>query len=399
MLKRITADQVLLGMYIESLEGSWLQHPFWKTRFLLREADDVAALRRGGAAGVWIDTSKGRDLPAVDAPAAARAPEAALPPTPAPATKQVDAADEMQRAAQVLERSKQAVVGLFNDARMGKALEVEHCLEVVEDVSASVLRNASALISLARLKTKDEYTYLHSVSVCALMVSLAQGLKLDEAQTREAGVAGLLHDVGKMLVPEQVLNKPGRLSDDEFTVMKLHPTRGHELLLRSGAISAGALDVCLHHHEKMDGSGYPHRLQGEQISQLARMGAVCDVYDAITSERPYKQAWRAADSLSRMAQWAGHFDQAIFHAFVRAVGIYPLGTLVRLESQRLAVVIDQRPAQLTRPLLRVFFSAKSKERITPLVLDLSDEPQTDRILGREDPTPWGFGNLDSLWRQ
>ncbi|BAP77268.1 metal dependent phosphohydrolase [Pseudomonas sp. MT-1] len=399
MLKKIPADAVRLGMYLHAFEGSWLSHPFWKNKFILDDPEDVQRLRQSGLTAVWIDTSKGLDVvdPAVvlsTTPASTLPPEA---PT-APVVARCSARDELQRAARVLNRSKKAITELFNEARLGNAINVESCLPLVAEISDSLARNSSALIGLARLKHKDEYTYMHSVAVCALMVSLARQLGLSEDLVREAGLAGLLHDVGKMAMPVEVLNKPGSLTDAEFAVMRSHPERGHALLLAAGSIPASALDVCLHHHEKSDGSGYPYRLQGEAISLFARMGAVCDVYDAITSNRPYKKAWNPAESLARMAQWTGHFDTQVFHAFVRSVGIYPLGSLVRLESGRLGVVIDQHPEKLTEPLVRVFFSAKAKAPIQQLDLDLSRPGANDRIVGREDPAQWGFGNLDDFWR-
>jgi putative nucleotidyltransferase with HDIG domain len=382
-------------MYIKSFDGEWLSHPFWRTRFLLNGPDDLKALRESGIAGVWIDTDKGVDVADLEPQPRERAP------TPPPAAEhppaQCSAADEMHRATRILGRAKQAVTSLFNEARLGKAVDVESCLPVVEEISESVSRNSSALISLARLKTKDEYTYMHSVSVCALMVALARQLGLNDAQTRETGLAGLLHDVGKMAMPEEVLNKPGKLTDEEFAVMKSHPERGQEILLKSGMASEGTLDVCLHHHEKMDGSGYPYRLQGDRISLYARMGAICDVYDAVTSNRPYKTAWTPSDSLMRMAKWEGHFDPTLFQAFVKSVGIYPIGSLVKLHSGRLGMVIEQNPGNLTKPVLRVFFSTKSNAAIPMQVLDLSKNHIKDRIVGREDPNQWGFKHLDKLW--
>ncbi len=240
---------------------------------------------------------------------------------------------------------------------------------------------------------------MHSVAVCGLMVALAKSLALSDAEIRLAGLAGLLHDVGKMQMPLTVLNKPGVLTDAEFGIMRSHPERGYEMLREGSSVPDPVLDVCLHHHEKIDGSGYPHRLKGDQISQLARMGAVCDVYDAITSTRPYKAAWDPAASIQRMSQWTGQFDPAIFAAFITSVGIYPTGTLVRLESGRLAVVVDQSPGALVKPRVRVFFSTKANMPIPVQLLDLAAADATDRIVGREAPEDWRFPQLDQLWRQ
>jgi HD-GYP domain-containing protein (c-di-GMP phosphodiesterase class II) len=227
------------------------------------------------------------------------------------------------------------------------------------------------------------------------MVALGRTLGLAEAQCREAGLAGLLHDMGKALMPVEVLNKPGKLTDEEFTIMRTHPERGHALLVEGGGAGEVALDVCLHHHERIDGTGYPHRLAGDAISLVARMGAVCDVYDAITSNRPYKAGWDPAESIARMASWKGHFDPAVFQAFVKSLGIYPSGSLVRLASGRLAVVIEQNPAALTAPRVKVFFSTKSMLPIPAEVLDLACGG--DRIAGRESRAAWNFPQIESLW--
>ncbi len=411
MLKKIPTDQATLGMFLQSMEGSWLSHPFWKTRFLLNDPADLASLKASGVPHIWIDVAKGKDVLAEEAPQPvppkAAAPDVAPPPAPAPAAtpapapraapERVSLKDEMAQAAEVVNRSRRAVMSMFNEARLGRAVSQEQSAMVVDELAGSVWRNPSALISLARLKTRDDYTYMHSVAVSAMMIALGQQLGLSEAEQREAGLAGLLHDVGKMLMPLEVLNKPGSLTDDEFAIMKSHPGKGHAALEASGAFSSGVLDVVLHHHEKMDGSGYPKKLSGDQISLLARMGAVCDVYDAVTSTRPYKNAWDPAASLARMAQWKGHFDPKIFQAFVVSLGIFPVGTLVKLKSQRLAVVIDQTPGKLTQPQVRVFFSLKSNMPVDLQTLDLSTG--TDAIVGREDPDTWGFKHLNDLWSQ
>lgn len=179
--------------------------------------------------------------------------------------------------------------------------------------------------------------------------------------------------------------------------MKAHPHRGWEMLKLGGTASEPVLDVALHHHEKIDGSGYPHGLAGEAISRMAKMGAVCDVYDAITSNRPYKKAWGPAESLQRMVGWKGHFDPEVFKAFVRSIGIYPIGALVRLESERLAVVLDQGEGSLLTPKVRVFFNARKREPIFLKDLDLGAADCGDRIVGLESAEKWNFPHLDKLW--
>ena len=281
---------------------------------------------------------------------------------------------------------------------MGKAVNTASAQKLVEEISNSVSRNPGALISLARLKTADDYTYMHSVAVCALMIALARQLELDEEITRALGLAVLLHDLGKAAMPMEVLNKPGKLSDGEFAIMKRHPEEGHRMLAEAPEAGEIALEVVLHHHEKIDGSGYPHGLKGQQISLYAKMGAVCDVYDAITSNRPYKAGWDPAESLRKMAEWApGHFDPTVFQAFVKSLGIYPIGSLVRLESGRLGVVVEQSEKSLLTPRVKVFFSTRANARIRTDVVDLSAPGCRDTIAQREDPAQWQFPDLNTLW--
>jgi HD-GYP domain-containing protein (c-di-GMP phosphodiesterase class II) len=210
-------------------------------------------------------------------------------------------------------------------------------------------------------------------------------------------MAGLLHDLGKVAMPMDVLNKPGKLTDAEFDIMKTHPTEGFKMLKASPNVDPVALDVVLHHHEKIDGSGYPERFKGDQISLYSKMGAVCDVYDAITSNRPYKSGWDPAESLRKMAEWTGHFDPKVFQAFVKSMGIYPVGSLVRLTSGRIGVVTEQTAKSLTMPLVKVFYSTKSAMRITPYMVDLSRHDAIEKIHQREDPDTWKFPDLNELW--
>lgn len=405
MLKKIGVEQLELGMFIQELCGSWMEHPFWRTKFVISSPDDLRQVRESGIKELWIDVSKGLDATECETKEEVEAQvDQALAqtqtqtPRRGEAPKQVPMAEEMERAASICATSKEAVLSMFHEVRMGKAIDSEAAGELVEEISSSVMRNPGALISLARIKDADSYTYMHSVAVCALMVALARQLKLDEKLTREVGMAGLLHDMGKAFSPLDVLNKPGKLTDEEFAIMKQHPVDGHRVLLEGGTVGEISLDVCLHHHEKTDGSGYPERLPGDKISLYAKMGAVCDVYDAITSNRPYKAGWDPAESIRKMAEWSkGHFDETIFQAFVKSVGIYPVGSLVRLESGRLAVVMEQSEKSLLAPLVKVFFSTKSLTYIKPEMIALSRPGSLEKIAGREDPAKWGIKNLENLW--
>ena len=402
MLKRIPVEHVRLGMHIHKLDGAWLSHPFWKQRFVLSDPADLERLRRSGVPAVWIDEALGEPvaLPGsfaeADAALRAAAPATVAPPPVFPSNP-ASLRDELARAAAICKKSRSAVMQMFAEARLGKAVDTAQCLPLVDEIAASVFRNPGALVSLARLKTADDYSYMHSLAVCALMVSLARTLGMDDADCREAGLAGLLHDLGKAVMPLAVLNKPGKLTDAEYAIMKTHPLRGHEMLQEAGGAPAAALEVCLHHHERPDGQGYPHGLEGEALGLLARMGAVCDVYDAITSNRPYKAGWDPAQSIALMASWRGQFDPEVFKAFVRSLGIYPTGSLVRLASGKLAVVLEQNEHSLTAPVVKVFFSLKANMGVPPRLLDLAQPGCHDHIVGREDAATWGFTRIDELW--
>jgi putative nucleotidyltransferase with HDIG domain len=388
MLRKILVSELTLGMHIHKFCRPFIDDPFWieQVEVVLRDADVLERIQKSDTLEVWIDTGRGK-APSDVAPAGAEQ----------ASTGPASLEEEVRRAREICDRAKGAVMVMFSNAKMGRAMNVQDVDLLVEEISSSILRHPHALISLSRLKTSDEYTYMHSVAVCALMVALARRMGMPEEQIREAGVAGLMHDVGKMMIDPQILNKPGRLTAEEFDVMKYHPEAGLRILEASLPINAMVKDVCLHHHEKVDGSGYPHGLAGEQISIFARMGAVCDVYDAVTSDRPYKKGWGAAHSIREMASWKGHFDEVVFQNFVKTVGIYPVGALVRLESGRLAVVIEQNEQTLLLPKVRAFMSARTGRRFAPQVVDLALQDERDSIAKIELPADWGLEDVDQLW--
>ncbi len=392
----IALDQLRLGMFV---------HPLSRASFLLSHARDLEAIRESGVGGMFVDLKRstgakperGVARPLGYKPAAAVQRPAA--PARAPATMRTAAerrAAQFDAAAQTLGRLRVPVRALLDDVRLGKAIGGGAVAGIVEEINASVANNAAAIISLARIRDSDSFTYAHSVAVCALMANLARGMDLDAGSLQELGIAGLLHDVGKMLIPKEILNKPGRLTDPEMEVMRGHVTRGHELLKKGGNLPQAALEVCLSHHEKLDGTGYPERLSGAQIGLAARMGAVCDVYDAVTSNRPYKEAWSPAECLASMFSWQGHFDEDILSLFIRSVGIYPVGSLVRMASGHLAVVVEQCEGDLTRPTVRIFHCIATDTRVAPRDLSLA-EVQSDAIVSRERPRKWGLEDWENSW--
>ena len=396
MRKKISVHDLCIGMYIDELCGSWMDHPFWKTSFKLEDKKGLLALQQSGVREVWIDTLKGLDVNAqvkeMSAEEASQQVEEILSQAAAQPHQSdylVPLEQELVQARKLQGKAKQAVISMFEEARMGNALPIAEMSVLVDEISQSIFRNSGALLSLAKLKNKDDYTYMHCVAVCALMIALGKQMGMDGDVLKSLGMAGLLHDVGKMAIPDHILNKPGRLTDEEFNVMKIHSIKGWEMLKASPGVGDIALDVCLHHHERVDGTGYPDKLSGDALSLFARMGAVCDVYDAITSNRCYKAGWAPAEALRKMAEWQdGHFDTMVFKAFVKTVGIYPVGTLLKLKSGRLAVVTGQSHQSLLQPIVKVFFSSRSNTAVAIELIDMSRSQ--DSVESVEDAVKWGL---------
>ncbi|WP_166039657.1 HD-GYP domain-containing protein [Sphingosinicella sp. YJ22] len=391
MLKRVPAKSLRLGMFIHAPDGSWMDHPEWKTQFLLTDEGELERLREGKSIFI-IDTDKGADALLGGGPRRSGFGKRQVP------VAACSAEEEFSRVEAITKRAGKSVGEILKQARLGKAVDVALTVPVIEDLTSSIDRNASALVSFVRLKDADEYTYLHSVAVCALMINLGRQLLFDESEIGELATAGLLMHVGKTALPVELLTKPSSLTAQEMALVRQHPIRGYEILSRAKGVSDVVLDVCKHHHEQIDGHGYPYGLRGDAISLHARMAAVCNVYDARTSNRPYKQAEEPAEVLSDMFKAKHQFDESVLSAFIRSVGIYPIGSLVRLKSGRLAVVVEQNEENLTRPLVRVFYSAAKRAGLPYQDIDLATDGG-DEILSRERPERWGFNGWDRLWAQ
>jgi HD-GYP domain-containing protein (c-di-GMP phosphodiesterase class II) len=396
MLKKIDSSQLRPGMFIQDLDCGWMDHPFVRSSFLLSGRDEIDKILGAGIRGVVIDCARGLDV--ADAPTVAEAAASTEQALVAIAEKPVVARrvtldEELQRAAHIRRQASGLVKSVMQDARLGKAVELDQVAPVVESITASILRNPGALIGLSRIKTKDDYTFLHSVSVCTLLVAFCRSRDMDEETIYQAGLGGLLHDTGKALVPDAVLNKPGRLTDEEFALVKRHPKDGWDILRQTPGIGAIPLDITLHHHERRDGTGYPDGQDEKSISELAQMAAIVDVYDAITSDRCYHKGMAPSDALRKIFEWSKfHFNPVLAQEFVRCVGIYPVGTLVLLESGRLGVVVEAHETSLLTPKVHVFFNTRSNGYIRPQSVDLARPfgmGGGDKIVRHEAPEKWG----------
>ncbi len=398
-IKRVRIDQLKPGMYIHDLNCGWLQHGFLRQQFLLKSLDQIEKMRHQGMHDVYIDTGKGGDLPGAPTEAevqqvlqeqleASGTQKASLP------TARVPQKEEAAAARRILGEAQGVVKDMMQDIRLGKQVDPANALPVVDEINASVLRNPGALLSLGRIKQADAYTFQHCVSVCALLVSFGHALGLDAASVQEMGLGGLLHDVGKMRVPNEVLNKPGRLTEEEFAIMKSHAALSRELLQDTPGISETVIRIASEHHEKMGGCGYPLGLSGDQISQPGRMAAIVDVYDALTSNRVYHKGMEPSEALKKLLEWSGdHLDGDLVQLFIRALGIYPVGSLVRLSDGRLAVVVEQQE-DLLHPTVRVMYDAARGYRLPPRDLDLGDS--NIHIESFEEPAEWNLNPLEWL---
>ena len=402
-IKKIPAARLKPGMFIHDLNCGWMDHPFLTTRFKLEAGGDIRKILDAGIREVYIDTGLGLDV--VDAPTAAEVRQELdgemhqVAEKPATASR-IAVREELGRAARIHSEANLIMRNIMNDVRLGKQVQVEQLEPMVDKMAGTILRNSSALLSLTRIKSKDEYTFQHSVGVAALLMAFCRGLGLDQDTLRQAGIGGMVHDVGKMQTPDSILNKPGKLTEEEFAVMRHHVVASREILEVTPNISQTALQVAAQHHERHDGSGYPNRLKGDEISRIGQMAAIIDVYDAITSDRVYHKGMPPTEALRKMFEWSKfHFDPELVHAFARVVGIYPVGALVRLESGRLAVVAEHRESNLLHPLVRIMFDARRNYPLKPEDVDLSKPVGFgggDRIVGHESPEEWRIDPMKFL---
>lgn len=401
MLKQIAVSDVELGMFVHKFEGGWFDHPFWKAKFLIEDTERLAAIRASKVRAVVIDTARGRDVapraPAASAPAAAAA-------APKPASSRIRSirqrtaaqtaaqaaagptsmAQELGAAAAIAEQAQAKLAKAHLDARLGKALDVRKIEPVVSDILASVRRNPQAFSGLMRCKLKNEAVFRHSLSVSALMVALADRMKLPAADIHNCGLAGLLLDTGVNHLPGAGDPPGGDYRNLPERIWQQHVVLGHRALANDTALPLLVLDACLYHHERIDGRGYPQRLAGDAIPQVARMAAICDSFDFHLTGSDRTVALDPAAAIAAMKADTGAYDQDILRVFIETVGLYPVGSFVTLASGKLAMVIDEGSKDPARPVVQAFYSLETRERILPHRIALSEGHEHEHIVSIAD---------------
>jgi putative nucleotidyltransferase with HDIG domain len=371
MLKKIAIKDLKKGMYINDLKCGWLSHPFALNRFKLEKDADIQKIIQAGVKQIEIDTTKGLDVFVEKRDKNNKQLREVVDQRESNKPTKVCAIDELGKAKTAFSQASKVITETMTNVKMGQHIELENINPVINKLSQSILRNPNALLGLSRIRHMDVYTFEHSVSFSVLMMAFAKSMGLSEEIIYEVGIGGFLHDIGKSLTPNEILNKPGKLTPEEFVIMKEHVVHSRKILENTEGISQIAMDVAAQHHEKYDGNGYPLGLKGDEISRYGQMSAIVDVYDALTADRCYHNLKEPSEVLKLLVKWGGaHFNPSLVRQFIQSVGIYPAGSLVMLSNNYLAKVIDINENML-KPVVEVFLNAKTRSYMPRKVVDLS----------------------------
>lgn len=405
MIKKVKSEQLTPGMYIHDVNCGWLDHPFLTNSVKIKNEDIIREIVEFGIRDVYIDTEKGIDVS--DAPTIQEVNQQieegleriATPETEAALRRdeQVPVRQELMCAREVKREATNIVHRIMEDIRLGKQIKIEQVNHTVENMIESIMRNRDALMSLSRIKKVDTYTFFHSVSVGVLMIAFGNEIGLERPLIKSVGIGGLLHDIGKVRVPAAIISKPGKLTDQEFKIARQHVEYGCEILTGISGIDRESFLTARQHHERIDGTGYPDMLSGEDISLCGQMAAIVDVYDALTSSRSYKRQLHPTAVLRKLYEWSEfYFNRTLVEQFIRCIGIYPVGTLVALRSGWIGVVVMVRNGEksLLKPVVRLLYNKKTESyRRIPVDIDLSESPdngEEDNIEGYELAEKWNI---------
>lgn len=400
-IKKIALEQLRPGMFVHDLDCGWLQHPFLFNRFVVSDETVVQKIADAGIRALYIDTSRGDDVAdALTQSAVIRQLRkgivslADLRRNQAEQTISLD--EERRRAVRLFRDASQVVAGVLQSTRLGQFTELDRLNPVVEKICDSIFRHSDALIPLARVKQHDSYPFEHAVASAAMMAGFARSVGLPREQIHELALGAMLQDIGMSRVPQQILEKPDRLNPTEAAVVRGHVEHSHEIAQELANLPAATMEVIAQHHERIDGTGYPFRLRGDQISAPGQMAAIVDVYDALTSQRPFQSATAPTVALRKLFEWSEHhFNGDLVQSFIRSVGVFPVGSLVRMESGMLGVVVEQTD-DLLKPVVRIIFNTRTGNYLlSPLVIRVGRLAGANHgaIVGPESYTRW---NIDPM---
>lgn len=346
-LIQIDVSNLKIGMYVSKLDRPWLETKFLFQGFLLETEADIKAVQEQ-CQFVFIDSTRTINIPQYMARSPSYRPGHL--PKAEPSEKRSSFTNEIKNAENVHKQSSSLVKTFMHEVQFGRPIDVVAAKEAVASCVDSVLNSPDALLLMTQLKDRDEYTAQHSVNVCVYAIALGRHLNFSNEELNNIGLCGMMHDMGKMLIPNEILNKSGRHTPEEQAIMQSHTTKGRDILLRSSGMYAGAIDVAHMHHERLDGTGYPRRLKAQQITPYAKMVAIVDTYDAASSDRVYTKGRSHLDVIRILSDSTGtHLDSELTMKFIQCMGIYPAGSIVELVSGEVALVLEVNPKAKLKP--------------------------------------------------
>lgn len=400
---KIPSQELNIGMHVEELDRPWLETPFLFQGFVIETEEELEQLREYTeyvyiSAGQtpstttygpqFIRTPVATEMRVQEAPSEAamvaglnrlwilqgqRRKQDAEVIFHTHYKPRATVEKELPKAEKNRIEVRRVIDNMYQDARMGKSVETGYAKEVISDLTESVLRNADAHTLLTQLRKQDVYAASHSMNVCSLSLAFGRHLGIDRQHLLELGLGAMLVDVGNIRIPQEILYKAGPLTKEEFDIVRRHPAFGMEILLNNPAPPpAPAIEIVYAHHERMDGSGYPRGLIRSQIPLLARIVAIIDAYDALTTKRSYRDSVAPSDALRDLYNSRrGHFDEPLVEQFIQFLGIYPLGSILQCSSNEIGIVIAQNPERRLRPKLLLVRDALLRPYPVPRILDLS----------------------------
>jgi HD-GYP domain-containing protein (c-di-GMP phosphodiesterase class II) len=397
---KIDTTELKLGMYVSGLDRPWLETPFPMQGFRIESPEEVERLRKF-CQYVFVDTQK--------SVVAAPHPRRSTFDRPRKSKEQIfkgstlkryqdstSWSEEYPRAQQAVEALSAAIDAVFVNVAAGGALDVVKVKKSVDPMIESITRNPDACIWLARMKQQDNYTFQHSVGASIWAVALGRQLGLPKADLRSLAVGGLLFDIGKLRVNEELLKTERILTEEEFSAVRAHVAHGVALIAETGLMNQDVIDMVSHHHERHNGSGYPDGLRGDNIPIYARIAAIVDCYDAITSHRSYARAIPPSAAIKMLYEWRNvDFQGELVEEFIQAVGIYPAGTLVELSSGEVAVVIAEYRTRRLRPQVLVLLDADKQPVMEVKMIDMLSQTTVEdgsplEIIGSLEPEAYGI---------